>query len=67
VRRKRKKQIDDFVETQRGALDRYVKINPCASMNPSNELAIVPVEEEEPTIGISEEEENIDINTTPTM
>jgi hypothetical protein len=61
-KRKRKKRIDDFIETQRGALDRYVKINPCASMNPSNELAIVPVEEEEPTIGISEEEENIDIN-----
>jgi hypothetical protein len=31
-------------------------------MNLSNELTIVPVEEEEPTIGISEKEENIDIN-----
>jgi hypothetical protein len=44
-------------------LDKFVKINPSASTNPSNELAIVRVEEEEPTIGISEEEEeNIEIN-----
>jgi hypothetical protein len=28
-KRKRKKLIDDFVETQRGALDRFLMINPC--------------------------------------
>jgi hypothetical protein len=55
--------MDEFVETQRGAFDKFVKINPSSSMNPNNELAIVPMEEEEPSIGISEEEEeNIEIN-----
>jgi hypothetical protein len=59
-KRKREKQIDDFVVTRRGALDKFLKINPS---NPNNELALVLVEEEEPTIGISEEEEDIEINT----
>jgi hypothetical protein len=62
-KRKREKQIDDFVETRRGALDKFLKINPSVSTNPNNELALVLVEEEEPTIGISEEEEDIEINT----
>jgi hypothetical protein len=44
-------------------LDKFLKIHPCASMKPNNELTIVPMEEEEPTIGISEEEESIEINT----
>jgi hypothetical protein len=61
-KRKRKKLIDDFVETQRGALDRFLMINPCDLTNPNNELVIVLMEEEEPTIGISKEEENIEIN-----
>jgi hypothetical protein len=61
-KRKRKKHADDFIETQRGAMDKFLKINPSVSMNPNNELAIVAVEEEEPAIRISEEEENIDIN-----
>ncbi len=51
-KRKRKKQSDDFIETQRGALDKFLRSNPCASTNPNNELVIVPVEEEE----------NVDIN-----
>jgi hypothetical protein len=63
-KRKRKKRIDEFIETQRGALDKFVKINPSSLTNPNNELVIVPMEEEEPSIGISEEEEeNIEINT----
>jgi hypothetical protein len=44
-------------------LDKFVKTIPGASTNPNNELAIVPMKEEEPTIKISEEEENIEINT----
>jgi hypothetical protein len=55
--------IDDFAKRQRGALDKLLKINRCASTNPNNELVIDHVEEEEPTIGISEKEENIEINT----
>jgi hypothetical protein len=63
-KRKRKKKIDDFVEIQRGALDKFLKINPSVLINSNNELqlAIVFVEEEEPTIGIFEEEEDINTN-----
>jgi len=61
-KRKRKKCADDFIETQRGAMDKFLKSNTSASMNPNDELAIVAVEEEEPANGISEEEENVDIN-----
>jgi hypothetical protein len=57
------KTDDDFIETQRGVLDKFLKINPSVLTNPINELAIVPMEEEEPIIGISEEEEDIEINT----
>jgi hypothetical protein len=57
------KTDDDFVETQRGVLDKFLKINPYVLTNPINELAIVPMEEKEPIIGISEEEEDIEINT----
>jgi hypothetical protein len=44
-KRKRKKHADDFIETQRGAIDKFLKINPNVSTNPNNELAIVAVEE----------------------
>jgi hypothetical protein len=33
------------------------------STNPNNEFVLVPVQEKEPTIWISEEEEDIEINT----
>jgi hypothetical protein len=56
---KKRKRVDDFIESQRGAMDKFVKSNSSASMNPNNELAIV-VEEEEPGIEISEEEGNVD-------
>uniref|UniRef100_A0A804Q8A5 Uncharacterized protein n=1 Tax=Zea mays TaxID=4577 RepID=A0A804Q8A5_MAIZE len=58
---KKRKRVDDFIESQRGAMDKFVKSNSSASMNPNNELAIV-VEEEEPGIEISEEEGNVDTN-----
>ena len=59
---KGKKYADDFIETHRGAMDKFLKSNTSASTNPNDELAIVAVEEEEPANGISEEEENVDIN-----
>ena len=57
---KKRKQVDDFIESQRGDMDKFVKSNSSALMNPNNELAIVVVEEEEPDIEISEEEGNVD-------
>jgi hypothetical protein len=61
-KRKRKKQSDEFIGTQRGALDNFLKTNNFAAS--SNELAIVAMEEEEPAIGNSEEEQggNVDPN-----
>jgi hypothetical protein len=65
-KRKRKQQRDEFIESQRGALDKFVRrnSNPSTSVNP-DELAIVPVEEhdkinqdQDPTV-----EENVGINT----
>jgi hypothetical protein len=52
VRRwKGKKQTHDFIETQKGALDKFFKNDPSASTNPNNELAVViAMEEEEPNI-----------------
>jgi hypothetical protein len=56
-RGKEKKWTVDFIETKKGALDKFFKNNLSASMNPNNELAMVIVMEEEvPVIGISEEE-----------
>jgi hypothetical protein len=66
-KRKRKKHADDFIETQRGAMDKFLKINPSVLTNPNNELAIIAVEEDEPAVRISEEEENIDINVDDNM
>jgi hypothetical protein len=61
-RRKRKNRADDFIETQKGALDKFFKNNSSASTNPNNELAMVVVMEEEvPNIEISEEE-NVNLN-----
>ena len=61
-KRKRKKQSDEFIGTQWGALDKFLKTNNFAAS--SNELAIVAVEEEESAIGNSEEEQggNVDPN-----
>jgi hypothetical protein len=62
-KRKRKKQGDEFIQTQRGALDKFLKSNFTAPRNSNNELAIVPMEEEEPNVGNSEEDEpNIEEN-----
>jgi hypothetical protein len=44
-------------------LDKFLKINPSVSTNLNNELAIISMVEEELIIGISEEEEDIEINT----
>jgi hypothetical protein len=40
----------------------FIKSNSTAPRNSNNELAIVLVKEEEPTIGNSKEEDNLDIN-----
>ena len=62
-KRKRKKQGDEFIQRQRGALDKFLKSNSTAPRNSNNELAIVPMEEEEPNVGNSEEDEpNIEEN-----
>ncbi|KAJ1294938.1 hypothetical protein BS78_01G184600 [Paspalum vaginatum] len=61
-KRKRKKRADEFIETQRGAMDKFLKSNHNVSTNSNNEFAIVAVEEGEPPVGISEEEENVDTN-----
>jgi hypothetical protein len=48
---KRKKQTHHFIETQKGALDKFFKNDPSDSTNPNNELAVVvAMEEEEPNI-----------------
>jgi hypothetical protein len=47
---KKRKQVDDFIESQRGDMDKFVKSNSSALMNPNIELAIVVVEEEKPGI-----------------
>jgi hypothetical protein len=50
-KRKRKKRTHNFIETQKGALDKFFKNNPSASTNLNNELAmVVAMEEEGPNI-----------------
>jgi hypothetical protein len=57
----KRKRTDDFIETQKGSLDKFFKNNSSAWTNPNNEL--VAIEEEGPDIGISEEEEeNVNLN-----
>jgi hypothetical protein len=44
-KRKKRKQSNAFIETQRGALDRFIKPNTSTSRNPDElALATVPVE-----------------------
>ena len=67
-KRKKRKQADAFIGTQRGALDNIFRTNSSTSRNPDElALAIVPVEEH-PNIDLGDHqsptpEENIDINT----
>jgi hypothetical protein len=63
-KRKRKKRVDDLIDSQRGAIDKFFKSNASASTNPNDvfALAIVPVGTEEPTNENSREEEHVDIN-----
>ena len=65
-KRKRRKQVAEFIESQKGAMDKYIKSDSRASRN-EDELAIVVVEEQ-PDINLEEHdptvEENISINTS---
>lgn len=63
-KRKRKKRVDDLIDLQRGAIDKFFKSNASASMNLNDvfALAIVPVGTEEPTNENYREEEHVDIN-----
>jgi hypothetical protein len=64
-KRKRKKRVDDLIDLQRGAIDKFFKSNASASTNSNDAfaLAIIPVRTEEPTNENSKEEEHVDINT----
>ena len=44
-KRKKKKRVDELVESQKGAIDKFFKSNTSSLRNP-NELAIVIVEEQ---------------------
>ncbi|AQK53421.1 hypothetical protein Zm00014a_042482 [Zea mays] len=62
-KRKRKKRTEEFIESQRGAMDRFLTSNPRTSTN-TYELAIVVVEEQ-PNINLEDglpSDENVDIN-----
>ncbi|PWZ23497.1 Zinc finger MYM-type protein 1 [Zea mays] len=63
-KRKRKKRVDDLIDSQRGAIDKFFKSNASASTNPNDVFAllIVLVGTEEPTNENSREEEHVDIN-----
>ncbi|ONM37102.1 General transcription factor 2-related zinc finger protein [Zea mays] len=63
-KRKRKKRVDDLIDSQRGAIDKFFKSNASASTNSNDAfaLAIIPVRTEEPTNENSREEEHVDIN-----
>ena len=66
-KRKKRKQVDAFIGTQRGALDNFFRTNSSTSRNPNElALAIVPVEEH-PNIDLGDHqsptpEDNVDIN-----
>lgn len=63
-KRKKKKRVDKFIETQRGALDNFFSSNPITSRN-QNKMAIVPMEEQHdnsPEDQSSTPEENVDTN-----
>ena len=65
--KRKRKQADVFLETQRGALDKFFRTNSSTSRNPDElALAIVPVEEH-PNIDLGYHqsptpEDNVDIN-----
>ncbi|CAN6242902.1 unnamed protein product [Urochloa humidicola] len=63
-KRKKKQQRDEFIASQRGAMEKFVRSNTSTSRNPAD-LAIVAVEEQ-PNINPEDQgpipEENIDIN-----
>ncbi|PWZ14127.1 Branched-chain-amino-acid aminotransferase 5, chloroplastic [Zea mays] len=63
-KRKRKKRVDDLIDSQRGAIDKFFKSNASASTNSNDAfaLAIIPVRTEEPINENSREEEHVDIN-----
>ena len=71
-KRKRKKRADEFIETQRGAMDKFFSSNSKTSRN-QNEMAIVAIEEQpdnKPEDQGFTPEENIDhkpmVNSPPT-
>jgi hypothetical protein len=62
-KRKKKRRIEDFKESQRGALDKFLKSNTSTTTNP-DEWTIVPVEEQ--TMHVEDEgpiEDNVGIDT----
>ena len=59
-KRKKRKQADVFIETQRGDLDKFFRTNSSTSRNPNElALAIVPVEEH-PNINLRDPEGHAD-------
>jgi FPC/CPF motif-containing protein YcgG len=68
-KRKRKKEVEEFIESQRGAMDKFVRTNTRTSSNEDQpNLAIVVVAEQPDTNEELEDhdptlEENVDINT----
>ena len=64
-KRKKRKQADVFIETQRGDLDKFFRTNSSTSRNPNElALAIIPMEER-PNIDLGDHpsptpEENVD-------
>jgi len=81
-KRKKKRRIEEFKESQRGALDKFFKSNTSTTTNP-DEWAIVPVEEQtthpeeedegpvEDNVGIDTDDNNVSdhepIFNSPTM
>jgi len=81
-KRKKKRRIEEFKESQRGALDKFFKSNTSTTINP-DEWAIVPVEEQtthpeeedegpvEDNVGIDTDDNNVSdhepIFNSPTM
>ena len=65
AKRKRAKRIAELVQAQKGDIHNFLKSNAGVSINPNDDLAIVVVEEEQPTnenFESDQHEENIDTN-----
>ena len=63
-KRKKRKRIDELIESQRGSIDKFFKSNTSSSRNP-DELAIVAVEEDA-NVNLEDEgptEDHVNINT----